>query len=151
MKHLDLEEVTRVEVKVVSTEKELLDAFSVRKTVFVEEQQVPVEEELDQYDDTATHLVLYENGSPVGAGRFRVVDGIGKVERICVLKSIRGQGGGKAIMQKIEVYARAQEIPALKLNAQTHAIPFYESIGYEVISDEFLDAGIPHKTMKKKI
>ncbi|SEN16245.1 Predicted N-acyltransferase, GNAT family [Mesobacillus persicus] len=140
-----------MEVKVVSNDKELNDAFWVRKEVFVKEQNVPEEEEIDQYEDSASHFVLYSNGEPAGAGRFRIVDGLGKVERICVLDSQRGTGAGKAIMEKIEQHAQTQGVSALKLNAQTHAIPFYSRLGYEVISEEFLDAGIPHKTMKKEI
>lgn len=140
-----------MEVKVVTNEKELADAYDVRKKVFVDEQKVPLEEEIDQYEESADHFIAYQNGEAAGAGRFRVVDGLGKVERICVLSSQRGTGAGKAIMQKIEEHAKSQSIVAMKLNAQTHAIPFYSSLGYEVISEEFLDAGIPHKTMKKKI
>jgi len=140
-----------VTVKVVENQKELEDAFSVRKIVFVEEQNVPLEEEIDQYEDNATHFVMYHEGSPVGAGRFRVVDGYGKVERICVLKEARKTGAGKAIMIAIESYADTQGLHKLKLNAQTHAIPFYAGLGYEVVSEEFLDAGIPHKTMMKEV
>lgn len=138
-------------VKVVGNHQELQDALSVRKTVFVQEQQVPEEEEIDQYDDTATHFVQYDGETPIGAGRFRTLDGIGKVERICVLKDKRKTGAGKMIMQKIEEYAKEYDIPSLKLNAQTHAIPFYSGLGYQIISDEFLDAGIPHRTMKKDL
>ncbi|WP_374722788.1 GNAT family N-acetyltransferase [Peribacillus tepidiphilus] len=138
-------------VKIVSNEKELQDAFSVRKTVFVDEQKVPVEEEIDSFEDEAVHFVLYDNEQPVGAGRFRLVDGMGKVERICVLSSHRKKGAGKIIMDAIEEYAAKQDLKKLKLNAQTHAIPFYERLGYEVVSEEFLDAGIPHKTMMKTI
>lgn len=140
-----------MEVRIVSNEKELADAYSVRKTVFIGEQNVPEEEELDQYEEEATHFVLYEDSEPAGAGRFRVLDGLGKVERICVLKSQRGTGAGNAIMRKIEEYAKSKGISALKLNAQVHAIPFYGKLGYTVISEEFLDAGIPHKTMKKQL
>ncbi|KKK37002.1 acetyltransferase [Mesobacillus campisalis] len=140
-----------MEVKLVQNEKELADAFSVRKTVFVGEQNVPVEEEIDHHEEESAHFVLYVNGEPSGAGRFRVVDGYGKVERICVLQQQRGTGAGMAIMEKIEDYAREKGMEKLKLNAQTHAIPFYGKLGYEVISEEFLDAGIPHKTMVKKI
>ena len=140
-----------MEVKVVSSEQELDDAFSVRKQVFINEQNVPEEEEIDQFEDEAVHFVLYNNGIPAGAGRFRTVDGNGKVERICVLKENRQSGSGKAIMDKIEEHAKQQGLPALKLNAQTQAIPFYEKLGYQVISEEFMDAGIPHRTMKKTI
>lgn len=138
-------------VKVVKTDKELEDAFSVRRTVFIDEQNVPEEEEIDQFESSSTHFVAYENGQPIGAGRFREVDGYGKVERICVLKEYRKSGAGKAIMETIESFAKEKGFSTLKLNAQTHAIPFYSRLNYEVISDEFLDAGIPHKTMKKSL
>lgn len=138
-------------VKVVENKKELEDAFSVRRTVFIDEQNVPAEEEIDQYEDEAVHFVTYLEGSPIAAGRFRVVDGYGKVERICVLKEARKTGSGKAIMKEIEAYAYKQGLHKLKLNAQTHAIPFYAGLGYEAVSEEFLDAGIPHKTMIKNI
>lgn len=137
--------------KIVKTQKEREDAFSLRRTVFVNEQNVPEEEEIDQHEDEATHFVLYHEGSPVGAGRFRVVDGYGKVERICVLKDARNTGAGTKIMNGIENFAQENGIAKLKLNAQTHAIPFYAGLGYEVVSEEFLDAGIPHRTMIKNI
>ncbi|MDQ6596581.1 GNAT family N-acetyltransferase [Bacillus salipaludis] len=138
-------------VKIVENEKELEDAFSVRRTVFIDEQNVPEAEEIDQHEEEATHFVLYHEGSPIGAGRFRLVDGFGKVERICIMKQARGTGAGKTIMNGIEDYARKMGIQKLKLNSQTYAIPFYGGLGYEVVSEEFMDAGIPHKTMVKKI
>jgi predicted GNAT family N-acyltransferase len=140
-----------LKVQVAKTEEEIQEVFNIRKTVFVEEQQVPLEEEIDEYENDSTHFVLYDQNSAVGAGRFRILDGVGKVERICVLPSIRGKGAGRELMLAIEDYAKQQPLLQLKLNAQTYAIPFYEGLGYEVISDEFLDAGIPHKTMKKTI
>lgn len=140
-----------MEIKIVTNEQELEDAFSVRKEVFINEQQVPEEEEIDQYEDEATHFVLYQDNQPVGAGRFRVVDGLGKVERICVMKNQRKTGAGKLMMNTIEEYAKELGLSTLKLNAQTHAIPFYSGLGYEVVSEEFLDAGIPHRAMKKMI
>lgn len=140
-----------MEVKIVANQQELEDAFYVRKIVFVEEQNVPTEEEIDELENEAKHFVAYDRNEPIGAGRFRVVDGVGKVERICVLRDKRKTGAGKAIMMKIEDYAKETGIEKLKLNAQTHAIPFYTSLGYDVVSDEFLDAGIPHKTMIKNI
>jgi predicted GNAT family N-acyltransferase len=138
-------------VEVAKTEDQIQEVFHIRKTVFVEEQQVPLEEEIDEYENDSTHFVLYEDNKAVGAGRFRILDGVGKVERICVLKSIRGRGAGRELMLAIEEYAKRQPLSQLKLNAQTYAIPFYEGLGYQVTSEEFLDAGIPHKTMKKTI
>jgi predicted GNAT family N-acyltransferase len=140
-----------VTVKIVKNQKELEDAYSVRKTVFVDEQDVPLEEEIDAYEDKAEHFVMYHEGSPIAAGRFRFVDGYGKVERICVLKEARKTGAGKAIMNAIEKYALDKDIHKLKLNAQTHAIPFYAGLDYKIVSEEFMDAGIPHKTMLKEL
>ena len=141
-----------MKVRIVTTAAELNDAFTVRKIVFVDEQHVPEEEEIDQFEDDATHIVLYDGEQPVGAGRFRVIDGLGKVERICVMASFLMQGAGKLIMIKIEDIAREAHVPKLKLNAQTQAEAFYTSLGYQTVSPEvFMDAGIPHVTMIKEL
>jgi predicted GNAT family N-acyltransferase len=140
-----------LKVVIAKSEAQLDAVFQVRKTVFVKEQNVPLEEEMDEFENHSTHFLLYNDDLPAGAGRFRVVDGIGKVERICVLETVRGRGAGREIMLAIEQYAVERTIPKLKLNAQTSAIPFYEGLGYQIVSEEFMDAGIPHKTMLKTI
>jgi predicted GNAT family N-acyltransferase len=142
---------SNIEVKAVSNEKELEEAFAIRRKVFVEEQQVPEEEEIDALESEATHFILKTNEKPAGAGRLRGVDGYGKVERICILKEVRGTGAGKALMDHIQAFALKKGYNKLKLNAQVQAIPFYNKLGYEVVSEEFLDAGIPHKTMIKQL
>jgi predicted GNAT family N-acyltransferase len=138
--------------RIVKSDEELQDAYDVRTKVFVEEQHVPEEEEIDQFEREASHVVLYDGDKPVGAGRFRILNGIGKIERICVLPDYRSKGAGKIIMEKLEEIAASKEMQTLKLNAQTHAEHFYEKLGYNTISKEtFLDAGIPHVTMVKEI
>ncbi|MBK5445562.1 MULTISPECIES: GNAT family N-acetyltransferase [unclassified Peribacillus] len=139
-------------VKIAENTQEREYAYMIRKKVFVDEQNVPIEEEIDQYEEDSTHFVLYnEQEQPVGAGRFRVIDGVGKVQRICVLSTERKNGAGAMIMSAIGEFAEQNKIPQLKLDAQLHAIPFYSKLGYQIVSDEFMDAGIPHKTMKKNI
>ncbi len=138
-------------VQQVTTKEQLEDAFKVRQEVFVNEQNVPVEEEIDQFEDEAIHIVLYDERTPVGAARLRILDGIGKLERICVLSSSRGKGAGKQLVDKLEEIATSEGVTKFKLNAQTHAIPFYERLGYKTISDIFMDAGIPHVTMIKEV
>ncbi|WP_025151225.1 GNAT family N-acetyltransferase [Bacillus sp. H1a] len=138
-------------VEIVKNQQQLEDAYAIRQKVFIEEQQVDVEEEIDEHDKTATHFVLYDNSKPIGAGRFRIVDGVGKVERICVVATDRKAGSGKLIMNEIEKFAQSQGISKVKLNAQKHAIGFYGNLGYESISEEFIDAGIPHRTMIKNL
>lgn len=92
--------------QIVQTDEQLRDAFSVRKQVFVNEQRVSAEEEYDEFEETSTHVVIYDNDVPVGAGRFRTIDGIGKMERICVLASHRKKGIGKIVMDALEAYAK---------------------------------------------
>ncbi|QEK99056.1 GNAT family N-acetyltransferase [Bacillus velezensis] len=136
---------------IAKTEKQLNDAFFVRKEVFVKEQHVPEEEEIDQFEDTSEHIVIYDGGQPVGAGRWRMKDGHGKLERICVMKSHRSLGVGAIIMQALEKAAAAKGADSYILHAQTQAVPFYEKQGYRVTSgEEFLDAGIPHLEMIKE-
>lgn len=136
---------------IAKTEKQLNDAFFVRKEVFVKEQHVPEEEEIDQFEDTSEHIVIYDGGQPVGAGRWRLKDGHGKLERICVMKSHRSLGVGAVIMQALEKAAAAKGADSFLLHAQTQAVPFYEKQGYRVTSgEEFLDAGIPHLEMIKE-
>lgn len=144
--------IAMVKVNIVAGNNEYCDALSLRKRVFMDEQHVPEELEIDEFEETATHFVAYNKGETVGAGRCRSSDGSGKVERICVSPSSRKQGIGRALMQKIEEYAQKQNMPALTLHAQTQAIPFYKQLGYEICSNEtFLDAGIPHVSMKKSL
>ncbi|WP_209125431.1 GNAT family N-acetyltransferase [Alkalihalobacillus sp. BA299] len=138
-----------MKVTVVENKDQLKDAYTVRTTVFVEEQKVPEEEEIDQFEDEATHFVVYDDNKPIGAGRLRTVDGYGKVERICILNDYRKKGIGKLLMDEIESVGQQQGLKKFKLNAQTQAEAFYQSLGYETVSDEFLDAGIPHVTMIK--
>lgn len=139
-----------MEAVIVKNQQQLEDAFFVRKEVFIKEQHVSPEEEMDHLDQESSHLVIYDEKEPIGAGRLRLVDGYGKLERICVLKSHRSLGIGNLIIQALEEAAAKQGAVQFMLNAQTQAVPFYEKHGYKVVSEEFLDANIPHVKMVKK-
>ncbi|MFJ7737711.1 GNAT family N-acetyltransferase [Lysinibacillus sp. NPDC097287] len=139
--------------KKITTEEDLQTAFAIRKKVFVEEQGVSIEEEMDEFDalDAACeHVLVYYNDQPVGTGRVRVVDGYGKLERICILEEFRKFGLGKVITLKLEELVREKGITKSKLNAQSYAEQFYEKLGYVRSGEEFMDAGIPHILMKKQ-
>lgn len=139
-------------VTITSSDQEREDAFFVRRKVFVEEQGVPLALELDELDKTADHFVVYTNTLPIGAGRIRETnDGIGKVERVCVLPEYRGMNLGKLIMQALEDHAATKNFEKIILNAQSYALPFYEKLGYVITSPEFMDADIPHRAMEKRI
>ncbi|WP_010649965.1 GNAT family N-acetyltransferase [Oceanobacillus massiliensis] len=140
-----------MEIKIVETREELEHVYKIRMNVFVNEQNVPPEEELDEHDATATHFIAYDNGLPVAASRLRFVEEYGKLERICVAKEHRGKSIGKQVILEMEKVIRDKDYKKAKLNAQTHAENFYKKLGYETISGEFLDAGIPHVTMVKQM
>lgn len=139
-------------VRVVTTDAGCEDAFTVRRQVFVEEQGVPEELELDEHDAGATHFVAYDGGEPIGAARLRDLDGTtGKVERVAVLAERRGEGLGRRLMDRLEDTAREQGLETLTLHSQTHAADFYEHLGYEQHGEEFEEAGILHVEMDKRL
>ena len=138
--------------KIVTTPKEYNDALFVRKSVFVKEQQIPLEIEVDQNEEHAVHIVLYNDvEEPIAAGRYRVLDGLAKAERICVLPHMRGNGSGAKIMEALEKHAAEQGLQHVKLSAQAHAVPFYEKLGYYAITEEYLEQNTPQKMMKKDL
>jgi predicted GNAT family N-acyltransferase len=136
--------------------------FAVRKEVFVSEQQVLEDLEYDAYDAGAVHvLAVREDGEPIGAGRLLYGEaaaaktggdpGVGSLGRLAVLKSARGLGVGIALVQGIEDAARARGLTAVDLHAQTHALGFYERLGYVAYGPEYLEAGIPHRAMRRSL
>lgn len=128
------------------------DALHIRHDVFIIEQGVSLEEEIDDLENQTEHLVVYENGQPVAAARMLAIDPqTYKAQRVSVLKDARGQGYGAELMQQMELRAKELGGQKITLGAQNTAIPFYEKLGYEVEGDEFLDAGIPHHTMSKSL
>ncbi|MGM0882827.1 MAG: GNAT family N-acetyltransferase [Bacillota bacterium] len=140
-----------MQIKRVTTEEQLEDAFSVRKTVFVKEQGVADEVELDEYEDISDHVVIYDENKPVGTGRVRIVEDTAKLERICVLASHRKHHLGKAIMNELEAIAIEKGLTKAKLHGQVQAAAFYEKLGYETASDVFMEENIPHVKMVKDL
>src|SRR5699024_4632143 len=138
-------------VKIATSQEERNTLYDIRKTVFVEEQLVPVEDEIDEYEEEAIHFICYVDEEAVGAGRLRFVDDYGKLERICVLKAFRGKSIGKKIIAKMEDEIRQQKYTKAKLHAQQYAEKFYEKLGYHTFSEPFMDAGIPHVAMRKEM
>lgn len=129
------------------------DALMIRQTVFVGEQQVPAEIEIDDKEASCLHIVTYNNdGNPIATGRLYPLDNhIYKVQRVAVLKEERGNSYGSQLMQGIEQIAADKGATRIQLGAQNQALPFYQQLGYHVIGDEYEDAGIPHHDVEKEI
>ena len=140
-----------MKVKEALTKEEIKDAFEVRKCVFVDEQKIPMEIELDQFEDSAKHVIGYYEGKPVAAGRMRIVDNFAKLERICVIKSYRKYGMGRLIIEKLEKLAKGDDMNQAKLHSQIQAVKFYEELGYKKVSDVFMEDNIPHVIMMKSL
>ena len=121
----------------------------IRTTVFVGEQNVPPELEMDGRDGDCTHaLAETAAGEPVGTGRL-MPDG--RIGRMAVLAAWRGRGIGAAMLAALMDEARRQGFRETYLHAQTHARDFYARHGYVVEGDEYLEAGIPHVGMRARL
>lgn len=144
-------------IRRVGTNEELQACLAIRKIVFIDEQGVPERDEIDGRDRDCRHfLALPEKGSTLRAaiGTARLLftdDGYAKAQRVAVLKQWRGKGVGAALMFALEGEAARTGYGLVVLAAQKVAIPFYERLGYEAYGDEFLDAGIEHRLMRKAV
>ncbi|WP_158249983.1 GNAT family N-acetyltransferase [Zhongshania marina] len=125
------------------TDKALLTR--IRHEVFVDEQAVPLELELDEHDPYCHHWLALVDGQAVGTVRMR---NNGSIGRMAVSKAYRNRGIGKALLQAAITYAKDQDWRELKLAAQDHAIDFYAAAGFVAHGDLFMDAGIPHQSMQ---
>jgi predicted GNAT family N-acyltransferase len=139
------------DIRVARTDAELTACIDVRRSVFIKEQGVPEHRELDGLDGEATHLLAC-GSSPVGTARLRPHDPtVMKVERVAVIQSHRDQGLGRELMMYAESIANKKGYECIRLDAQTQVIGFYERLDYDVVSTEFEDAGISHRTMEKQL
>ncbi|MEW2291603.1 GNAT family N-acetyltransferase [Streptomyces sp. NPDC006743] len=136
--------------------------LAVRKEVFVAEQGVPEEIEYDDLDAVAVHvLAVHDDGTPLGTGRLLHGEAaagrtggdaaVGSLGRLAVTAAARGLGVGAALVRALEEAARALGLTAMDLHAQTHALGFYERLGYAAYGPEFPDAGIPHRAMRRAL
>jgi len=124
------------------------DAYRIRRAVFIEEQAVPEEMELDLYDGQAHHALLYQDSQCIGTARLVLqTDGAGKIGRMAILSPYRRQGYGRQLLGALISFGKAQGICRFILNAQMVAIPFYEQLGFQAYGPVYDEAGIPHRSM----
>ncbi|MCL2855610.1 MAG: GNAT family N-acetyltransferase [Defluviitaleaceae bacterium] len=130
----------------------LEDAYAIRHIVFVDEQNVPIEEEVIPWEEEISeHLTIYDNKTPVAVGRLLLHKGKYILGRIAVLKEHRGRGFGLLVTQMLMDKAFEMGAKQLELSSQTHAMGLYAKLGFVAYGDEYMDAGIPHFSMKRGI
>ena len=120
---------------------------NIREKVFIQEQKVTPQLEWDGMDEKAIHFLVFNDKAAIGCARAIVIKDHMQLGRMAVLKEYRGQGIGSALLEKAMTIAKLYQLSAIYISAQCHAIDFYKKFGFEVTSDIYLDAEIPHRDM----
>ena len=141
--------MSEITVKLVETEEDMEAAVGIRFRVFVDEQSVPPEIELDEYDAVATHALAVEGGEAIATGRMYLEDGEARVGRMAVDLPHRRRGVGGLVLRFLEEEAKSQGATEIVLHAQDYVKAFYASHGYTERGDTFMEAGILHVEMRK--
>lgn len=137
-----------IQIRLLDWHSAQADAKPIRFQVFVDEQRVPAEIELDEHDARCIHALAYVEGTAVGTGRL-LPDG--HIGRMAVLKSARRTGVGRAILRALIDAARRRGDRQVVLSAQVHAVGFYLAEGFQPEGRVYEEAGIPHQAMRRSL
>ncbi len=132
----------------IASEQERQAVFALRYEVFVNEQGVPPEIELDREDETALHILAEEDGMTVGCARVIFHAGEAHIGRLAVKKAYRGRGVGAAICRFVIEHCKENGCLRIWLGAQLHAVGFYEKLGFQPKGEIFVEAGMEHIEME---
>ena len=138
-----------MKVKTAETQSDFFQIVRIRAEVFIREQNVDSEIEMDEKDDTAIHCLATYNHQPAGCLRVLLHDSEVIVGRVAVLKKYRRHHIGKAMMNYVETLPEVQQRGKITIHAQLTAKDFYLSCGFTPVSDIYLEAGIQHISMEK--
>jgi predicted GNAT family N-acyltransferase len=137
---------------VVCVTEDFAPCRALRIAVFVQEQGYPLDEEFDDLDADAVHLLARRAGVPVGTARMIRVGDTVKIGRICVARSGRGTGLGAALVRAgLAHFEHVEGVSRAYLSAQTHARGFYEKLGFSAYGDEYMDGAVPHIDMERAL
>lgn len=131
-------------IKTVDFDKNFSEIEEIRTSVFIKEQNVPVELEWDKFDNDSIHIIAYYNNKAVGTARLL---NDGHIGRMAVLKDYRNRNIGQNMLKYILDIAKKKALNTIELSAQEHAVDFYKKYGFSVTSKVYMDAGIPHYDM----
>ncbi|WP_421935134.1 GNAT family N-acetyltransferase [Pelagibius sp.] len=138
-----------MQIRFVESEAEIALCLDLRRKVFMGEQGVSEDEEIDGLDPICRHVLAVDNGGAVAAARVKTSGDLAKIQRVCVSASHRGQGLGARMIEYILDRLRGEDtVSQVRLGAQIHALKFYERFGFRPVGETYLDAGIPHQDME---
>jgi len=140
--------MSEITIRTADFKRDFSEIKAIRTAVFIEEQKVPVELEWDEFDNDSTHILAYYGDKPVATARL-LQDG--HIGRMAVLKAYRNRNIGKNMLKYLLELANKRALECVELSAQEHAVEFYKKSEFIVISDVYMDAGIPHYTMSKML
>lgn len=138
-----------VTFRIAASADDRRSAFAIRRAVFCDEQHVPLEIEIDAFEDTAIHILGELRGETIAAARLRLLPGHAKLERIAVSKPHRGSGIGTALIEYMVDTARERGCSNFCVHAQAHLQSYYERLGFRVDGEPFVEAGIDHVPMTR--
>jgi predicted GNAT family N-acyltransferase len=138
-------------VSIAHTQEDFFRLIRLREEVFVFEQKVPLEIELDDEDDRATHLIARVGREVVGTARLVVKGTAGKIGRMAVKRGWRKKGVGEKLLEALMPIARERGVSNLVLHAQTSVVPFYQKQGFRTEGEDFIEAGIQHIAMHRAV
>lgn len=144
------DEMVDVAISIAHSQEEFFRLIRLREEVFVLEQHVPLQLELDGEDDRATHLVAKAGSEIVGTARLVFRGTEGKIGRMAVQQPWRHRGIGKKLLDHLIALADERGVGTLLLHAQEQAVPFYLRQGFRVEGDRFKEAGISHFRMRRE-
>ena len=140
-----------IEIRRARDAGDLDAALALRHEVFVDEQRVAAEEEVDGRDGEATHFVALSDGRVVGTCRLLASDGRVRLGRLAVARAVRRRGIARALLDRAEAWARERGATVIVLAAQTDAQALYEQAGYRTRGERFIEADIEHVMMDKPL
>jgi predicted GNAT family N-acyltransferase len=140
-----------VEVRAASTESEVIAALELRERIFCGEQGVSFEADQDGRDPEATHIVAVDDGIVIGTCRLLFRGPVARLGRLAVERDRRGDGVAAEILSEADRIATEAGSESIALHAQTYALPLYARAGYEPYGPPFVEEGIEHVAMEKRL
>ncbi len=142
----------KLSYKLVTSDSELEGAFAVRRQVFVQEQGIPEDVELDEHDREAVHMVVKDGYRVIGTARvLYLATGLAKIERMAILQPFRRRGVGRKIISFLSKELKNSGVEQVVLHAQYAVVAFYRSCGFKETGSPFREVGIKHVKMQKQL